>query len=102
MENAGRFEAVRGLRTAEQHSHRGAVLEASVDFALPGAAFHRRDVAEGEEAPVVAGSQRETLEARLVASLIEHAELLRGLVPAHAAGREVHAGGRDSDFNRFF
>ena len=45
--------------------------------------------------PSSAGAQREALEAGLLALLVERAKLLGGLVPADAAGRQVHARGRD-------
>ena len=95
MENSGRFETVRRLRATEQQAHRRTALEGGANLALAGAAFHRRDIAEGEEAAVGACAQREALEACLVALLIERAQLLRGLVAADAAGRKVHARSRD-------
>ena len=95
VQNAGRFETVRRLCTTQQQADRRTTLDGGTDLAVSGAAFHRGDVTEGEEAPVVAGAQRQALEARLVALLIERSKLLRGLVPADAAGGKVHARGSD-------
>ena len=94
-EEAGRVETVRRVRAAEQQAHRGPAFERDPDLAVAGATLHRRDVAEGEEAPVVTGAQGKVLEACLVALLIEGAELLGGIVAADAAGRKVHARVRD-------
>ena len=95
MRTAGRLEAVRRLRPAHEQGHRGPALVGGANLAVAGAPLHRRHVAQGEEAPVVAGTQRQPLEAGLVALLVEGAELLGGGVATDVAGREVDALGRD-------
>ena len=98
---ARRFQAV-GIRgPAEQETDRGAALVAHRLAPGPGAALDDRHVTQAQQPALVVGEQRQLLEARLPASLLERAQAPRHVVLSNVSGRQVPARHRDPSRDRF-